>query len=479
MTPLLRTWLIGSVAAIVAIWVGVSLAQEKHFIASVAALFSVWAVLAWTRGPLAESWLLGFLAFGYVIGNRGFAQIAPIAGLPLFLSELGLAVTVALVILRGALNREVPIRLDWLTGLLLFWFVLGVGRMLWDIRVYGILALRDFATVYYVLYFFAALALARHDASRRLLHGTLLVTFALLPFTSLLSDLFSEFFLSNLLVAGVPLIYYKEDLLATFLFAGFIFLVPKGSGLQLALWWRWILAAASLYIGFAQLSRAAILGLVVALTALAWARIWQPVRVVVVAGFAGALLIFVHSLVGDKDFTQTKVYALYEHVASIADLQGSAHYRNIESSDSGDNNRFRLIWWRNVTEETLTSSPVFGLGFGADLARGFVQEYYPTEGGEFNTRSPHNVFVTLLGRMGLIGVIVFLAFYITQFRVTLRTARAARADPAQQDAITLQAACWVVMVSACFGVVLEGPMGAIPFWIMLGLAHHEATRVDT
>jgi hypothetical protein len=30
------------------------------------------------------------------------------------------------------------------------------------------------------------------------------------------------------------------------------------------------------------------------------------------------------------------------------------------------------------------------------------------------------------------------------------------------------------MVSACLGVVLEGPMGAIPFWIMLGLAHHAA-----
>ena len=41
--------------------------------------------------------------------------------------------------------------------------------------------------------------------------------------------------------------------------------------------------------------------------------------------------------------------------------------------------------------------------------------------------------------------------------------------------MTLQAAVWVVMISACLGVVLEGPMGAIPFWIMLGLAHHAAT----
>ena len=46
---------------------------------------------------------------------------------------------------------------------------------------------------------------------------------------------------------------------------------------------------------------------------------------------------------------------------------------------------------------------------------------------------------------------------------------------ARAEAMTLQAAVWVVMISACLGVVLEGPMGAIPFWIMLGLAHHAAT----
>jgi CHASE3 domain sensor protein len=28
----------------------------------------------------------------------------------------------------------------------------------------------------------------------------------------------------------------------------------------------------------------------------------------------------------------------------------------------------------------------------------------------------------------------------------------------------------VILVSACFGVVLEGPMGAVVFWTILGLA---------
>jgi len=31
-------------------------------------------------------------------------------------------------------------------------------------------------------------------------------------------------------------------------------------------------------------------------------------------------------------------------------------------------------------------------------------------------------------------------------------------------------AAWVILVSACFGAVLEGPMGAVIFWSALGLA---------
>ena len=119
---------------------------------------------------------------------------------------------------------------------------------------------------------------------------------------------------------------------------------------------------------------------------------------------------------------------------------------------------------------------MLGLGFGADLAHGFLLEYYPTGDTDFTARSPHNIFMTTLGRMGLLGTVVLLSIYWTQGRITARVAREARTNPARQDAMTLQAAVWVVLVSACLGVVLEGPMGAIPFWILLGLAHHAATE---
>jgi hypothetical protein len=42
---------------------------------------------------------------------------------------------------------------------------------------------------------------------------------------------------------------------------------------------------------------------------------------------------------------------------------------------------------------------------------------------------------------------------------------------------------WAIFGSACFGVVLEGPMGAIVFWTLLGVANartlDESTEFET
>ena len=474
MSPRLRTLLFALAASALAVWVGITLANEEHFIAMVSAGAAVWIVLSWTRGPFAEAWLLGFLFFGYVVGNRGFAQLAPVPGVPLFFGELGLAVVLALMVLRGALRRESPVRRDWLNGLLLLWIALGCGRIAWDVRAHGFMALRDFAMVYYALYFYAVQALARHAPSRAVLRGALRAAFAVLPVTGVLATLFPEFFLNNLLADGVPLVFYKGDLLATFLFAGFIVLLPTGATRARVDWWRWLAAIVSLVLGLVALSRASMLGLAVALGWLAWSGRWRPTRVLATVCAAGLLMVTVYSLLQKKDFTQTRAYAIYEAATSITDFAGDRNRQSDVSAEKGDNNRFRLIWWRNVAEETLTTSPLLGLGFGADLTRGFLLDYYPTGETDFTTRSPHNVFMTTLGRMGLVGVTVLMAVYWVQGRSTAHVARRVQRAELPEDVMTLQAATWVVMVSACFGVVLEGPMGAIPCWILLGLAHQAA-----
>lgn len=474
MAPSLRNFLTGLFASALAVWIGISLAQEEYFVASLSAGVCVWVILAWTRGPLAEAWLVAFLFAGYVIGNRGFAQLTPVPGLPLFFSELGLGFAFSMVVLRSSLKRELPLRRDWLNGLLLLWLAIGLGRLFWDVKSFGFLAMRDFAMVYYLLYFFTAQSLAQHEPSRELLQKAVVVTLALLPVAGMFAYVFPDFFRTHFLVEGVPIIFFKGDLLATYLFTGFVVLLPNRAFNWRDGLWRWLAAVASLVLGFVLISRAGIVGLAVALGWLGLAGRWIYTRVVIAVCAIGLVLLLVTSLLQEADFKQTKAYEVYEAVTSIADYSGTRHYENAFSSDNGDNNRFRLTWWKTVANETFATSPVVGLGFGADLAHGFLLEYYPTSANDFNTRSPHNIFITTLGRMGLLGVGGLLAIYWTIGRTTAQNARNFRRGSIKPETLAMQAAIWIVMISACFGVVLEGPMGAMPFWIMLGLSHYDA-----
>jgi hypothetical protein len=475
MKPKLRDSLVYLGAIGFSVWIGVQVAQGEYVIAALLSGLSLWTLLSWVRGAHAEAWLLGFLIFGYVIGNRGFAQVTLFPGLPLLFGELGLGFALTVLLLRGALQRQLPWSGNGLGYVLLFWLALGFGRIPWDVRTYGFLALRDFATLYYALFFFVTLVLCRHEKSRLVLRLALTATFVVLPVTTLLAGLFPDFFLTNLLIKGVPLILYKEDLATTYGYVGFLWLLPRQDMDRSESWWRWGFAAALLVNGLLGLSRASLVGLLVASVWLARSGRWRALRTIAVVCLAGLVAVTSYSVLQRRQFNQTKAYAVYEAAASIVDFSGTRTYQSGYSNDKGDNNRFRLVWWRNVAEATLQTSPLLGLGFGADLASGFVQEYYPDTANEFTTRSPHNVFMTMLGRLGLLGVAAWLLVYVTQAVMTARVAHASRQNNALEEAMILHAMCWVVMISACFGVVLEGPMGAIPFWIILGLAHHESS----
>ncbi|MES1195043.1 MAG: hypothetical protein ABUL65_04050, partial [Opitutus sp.] len=168
----------------------------------------------------------------------------------------------------------------------------------------------------------------------------------------------------------------------------------------------------------------------------------------------------------DTPLTQTPLHGLYDRVVSLTDPLGQNTYSSEDSLDKGDNNLFRYVWWRAVVDETMETNPLVGLGFGHDLAARFVQEYLPAGGEEFSVRSPHNVLLTVFGRTGLAGLLPFLVVMGLMARATLR---AVRHEPPGQAGLWCGA--WVILVSACFGVLLEGPMGAVVFWTVLGMAN--------
>lgn len=466
MNPAWRQRSIALGCALLAVWLGWLLAEGSYLLPALAGIAALAAVLVRATRVPADILLLGLLVIGYIVGGRGFAQLNPVAGLPLFPAEWGLAAGLGWLVVRAALQRTLPWRRDLLNALLLLWLALGTARLAVDLPRHGLMALRDYAMIGYAAFFFIAQRQAEAPRARNFLVGCLgLATAALLPVIFLFSE-YPQFFLTSLTVRGVPLIYLKGDLAATFLAAGSVIIFHAVRGPHRG--WGWPLSAAMFLAVLGSDSRAALVAALAATAGLALTR--RRAFPAVQAGTAAVVLAAVAALAfsGHSPGAQARLQALSERVASIFDLSGERVYTGEDTVAKGDNNRFRLVWWRTVAAETWREGRWFGLGFGHDLAKSFVQTYDPAMGEDFSARSPHSIVMSAFGRMGCTGLAAFLAIVGAMIVKSWQTLRNRASAPL---ACGLWAAAGIILISACFGVVLEGPMGAVVFWTVLGLAN--------
>lgn len=464
MDPRLRQFLATAICAVLAVWLGWKLAEGEYFWPGLFGMVAAGATLVRLLRLPADVIFLGCLIIGYVVGNRGFAQLMPAPGIPLLPAEAGLLIAGGWALVNAAFSRRLPFVFDALNWAVLAWLVVGTARVLFDVPRFGFVALRDYATVYYAAFFFITQEIARDAGARRYLLGCAVVACVLLALVFPLYQLAPQFFLRHLTVHGIPLVFYKGDLLNTQLAIGSLllfFCLPA----RLRAWS--VLASVGMFVWVAGGdNRASLVGLAAASLALVLARRWRfPL---LQGGVAATALLVVVGLaaVTENAWAERKLAGLADRAASLTDFQGVRPYQSAESGNKGDNNRFRLIWWRNVLEEAWRTNPAFGLGFGSDLASNFLQEYYPEADEEFSARSPHNIFITVFGRMGATGLAAWLILLALLARRGWHTLRH-QEDPAGW---ALWCALLVTLVSASFGVVLEGPMGAVPFWILAGLA---------
>jgi len=266
------------------------------------------------------------------------------------------------------------------------------------------------------------------------------------------------------------LIYYKGDLVGTFMAVGSLLFFLRYEVRKR--WWELGLSLALAAAVIATNNRASMLGLMVATLWLLVAGRWKFAVAQAVTGITVAAVILVGASVMNRPLDKTPLFGVYERIVSLTDPTGQRDYSGEGTFNKGDNNLFRTTWWKAVVGDTAAANPYVGVGFGYDLADRFVREYYPESGEEFAARSPHNVLVTVFARMGGVGLIGLIAVMAA---VAAQTWRAVRSGPREAGP---WCAVWIIFVSACFGVVLEGPMGAVVFWSLLGLAHAGTNAVE-
>ena len=431
------------------------------------------AVKIFTKHIRFEGLVLGILLFGYIVGQSGFGHfsISPRQGI--YLGEVGLMICLAATIPRIAFTRERIIPRQPLAWAILALIAIGTLRFIYDIRhsVSEMDCVRDFATIYYAFFFFIAFNVCRHPGSRLFLQRAITVALICAIFVSsvffVVPSLFNYF-----LVHGRPFIEPRADLTGSFMgFACILFFLngqTKGHPI------RWTLLSFAAFVALIlPLSRATFLGFAGAVTILMLSGQAKFLLRVAIFCVIGVMTLTPVLLVVKKTGEETYATRLRDKILAIVDP--FANKRDF-ASDVGDvaagNNEFRAAWWKSVIDETNDKSPLVGLGFGYDLAKKFLIVYRAVNPYEFDTRSPHSILLTIYGRMGIVGILTFfiVVFYIV--RSALRCAAAIRRRKAPAIDISLWCGVIAILIASCFGVMLEGPMAAIVFWSLLGMASY-------
>jgi len=120
---------------------------------------------------------------------------------------------------------------------------------------------------------------------------------------------------------------------------------------------------------------------------------------------------------------------------------------------------WRTRWWAAIWDSVNedTTSMLIGNGYGFPLA-GLVPNLVGSD-----VRTPHNIAMYALGYSGWIGLVVFLALQLSLMHLAWRAYR--RTGQAWPLAFWCSG-----LVNAFFGNSLESPLGAVPFYLFLGLS---------
>lgn len=131
--------------------------------------------------------------------------------------------------------------------------------------------------------------------------------------------------------------------------------------------------------------------------------------------------------------------------------------------------RMRLIWWQKIIDDAwFGPDALAGRGYGINL--GIEDGFAPRM--DESVRHPHNAHMNILARSGMTGLFFWLAFNFVWAAGMFRGLLGARMQGLSEWEglfTTLLVYQVASLVNASFDVYLEGPMGGIWYWVMMGI----------
>src|SRR5580704_10853104 len=107
MSASIKTLIVSVLGLIAAVWIGSELGSGEWIVPVFIAGACVIGVILhlFASGVRPEAFILGFLFFGYIIGDRGFASLSLSQSFPLLVGEVSLVVCAAFMLGRLVFTR--------------------------------------------------------------------------------------------------------------------------------------------------------------------------------------------------------------------------------------------------------------------------------------------------------------------------------------------------------------------------------------
>ncbi|MDA0194651.1 MAG: O-antigen ligase [Bacteroidetes bacterium] len=167
---------------------------------------------------------------------------------------------------------------------------------------------------------------------------------------------------------------------------------------------------------------------------------------------------------------------LFKNYSAITNIDYSRlvdiDYSNMsdDAGVEGGNILWRLLWWAKIVNYTVFGDYLWtGKGFGVNLA----EDDDVPHGATPDVRSPHNATMTILARTGIVGLALWIIFLWITFWRLIHHIRLSKAQHETYHNLFIILLCYWLsfLINSSLDVFLEGPMGGIPFWVIVGVIY--------
>ena len=463
------------IGLLIAIWTGIAVGNGEYAKAAFVAGGTAFAVLMAVIGKRYrfEGWFIAIIVACYFLGGKGFSYTRLVS--IVFVGEATLAMLVAFHLVRVVTGSASLLPKHRLTMPLLVFLVYGFVHLIIDRNSFPmILVLKDSATVYYALFFFIVYGPMQHKPTRdyilKLLPLIATAALGLFSFYLFLPGT-QQAISSATMVRGSPVILPTIDSMIPVCIGFSAFAYYKS--LQVSGIFRTIYLLSSILCTaplFTFAKAVFYIAFFTYLFALVCAGQWKIIVTIIPIGIISVLMLIGLKEAGLIKDRSGKLARFLSEFSSF-DLFGVGGASQQHAQRTVE---WRLTWWTMITEDVMKESPFYGFGLGSDISSKFHSAFNRTSYVNIDknyARYPHNILFTVLGRMGLIGLVLFIPIIILIMRelwigfMVLRRTRE-RCDPKYAFA-------WAFVLggfsNAFFQSTFEAPSTAIMFWTLLAV----------